>query len=88
MDNGARRYWGAFILTAIVCVLFAFAFLVVAFFVPDDPNHSMLLMLIGAIVAKFSDIVSYWTGSSSSSAQKDAVLQQQQATIDARQPPP
>jgi hypothetical protein len=59
--------WGAYALTGIVCLLFAGSLVVVVF--RDDP--SLLNLVVGAIIAQFSGIVQYWTGSSATAAQKD-----------------
>jgi membrane protein DedA with SNARE-associated domain len=40
----------------------------------NSPTEVMLVML-GALGAAFGQVVSYWVGSSSGSAQKDAAIQ-------------
>lgn len=37
-------------------------------------NKDIMLMLVGAMLAKFSDIVAYFFGSSKGSSEKDALL--------------
>jgi uncharacterized membrane protein len=51
-------------------------------------NENMLLMLIGASIAMAQTVVSYWLGSSSSSAKKDDVIASQQATNANQEPKP
>jgi len=40
-------------------------------------NENMLYILLGALVAKFGDVVSYFYGTSKSSSDKNAMIEQQ-----------
>ncbi len=70
MSAQALREYGAIVVSVLVTIAFLVA-LGVAYLSKDQSN---LGLLIGAVIAQFSGVVSYWVGSSVGSAKKDDVL--------------
>jgi len=62
--------WGAVIISALVTLAFAVA-LILAFIKGDASN---LNLLIGAVIANTSSVISYWIGSSSGSRRKTDII--------------
>lgn len=60
----------------IVLGFFALLYLVVVVTIPS-PNKEVSLLVIGALVAKFSDVVGYFYGSSKGSADKNEMLKKE-----------
>lgn len=72
---GSAIAWGA----VVVSVLVTAAFMVALWFVVRQEiplaSREIAYILLGTLGAKFGDIVAYWVGSSSGSAQKSAALE-------------
>lgn len=66
----ALMVWGAIITSILSSSAFVLA-LVVAYLSQDHTNVSLL---VGAVIANFSTVVSFWLGSSSGSQRKDDAL--------------
>jgi len=62
--------WGAVVISGLVTLAFAVA-LILAFIKGDAAN---LNLLIGAVIAQTSSVVSFWIGSSSGSQRKTDLL--------------
>ena len=59
-----------YVLGAIICIGFFICLWLLSTSEMPPANENMLYMVIGALVAKFSDVVSYFYGSSKGSADK------------------
>lgn len=72
---GSAIAWGA----VVVSVLVTAAFMAALWFVVREEiplaSREIAYILLGTLGAKFGDIVAYWVGSSSGSAQKSAALE-------------
>lgn len=59
----------------VICVLF---FLLLSFFawhpIPPGANETVLNVMLGAVAASFTTVVSYWFGSTNASGRKDMML--------------
>lgn len=68
------NYWTP----SIVTYLLIFGFSATLYFLVTRPvpaeNKDILLILIGALAAKFGDAIAYWLGSAATSKAKDAAL--------------
>lgn len=74
--RGSRIAWGAPAVSLVASVGFfaAFAGLIFAPTVADPGRAAMLNILVGALGAGYTGVVSYWIGSSAGSARKDDML--------------
>jgi hypothetical protein len=60
----------------IVCAFFAVIVILLTVSMPQA-NENMLYILLGALVAKFGDVVSYFYGTSKSSSDKNEMIERQ-----------
>lgn len=68
--------WGRVLVSVIVTVGFmAILVLVITTKTQGNAPTEVMLVMLGALGAAFGQVVSYWVGSSSGSAQKDTALQ-------------
>lgn len=68
--------WGRVLVSVIVTVGFmGILVLVITTKTQGNAPTEVMLVMLGALGAAFGQVVSYWVGSSSGSAQKDTVLQ-------------
>jgi membrane associated rhomboid family serine protease len=68
--------WGRVLISLVVTVGFmAVLVLVITTKTQGNAAPEVMLVMLGALGAAFGQVVSYWVGSSSGSAQKDTALQ-------------
>lgn len=68
--------WGRVLVSVIVVAGFlCVVVLVLTTKMQGNATSEVLLVLLGALSAAFGQVVSYWVGSSASSSQKDATIQ-------------
>lgn len=68
--------WGRVLVSVIVTVGFmGILVLVITTKTQGNTPTEVMLVMLGALGAAFGQVVSYWVGSSSGSAQKDTALQ-------------
>lgn len=79
MNSSQLMMLGAIVVSVANSLAF-FAALIVAYFSKDSAN---LTLLIGAVVANASSVISFWIGSSAGSARKTELLASQPSS-----PPP
>jgi len=84
---GNPLQWAPAAVSIIVTLLFAGALLLMLFYEPPalkegqtDRFKELINICIGALVAGFSTVISYWLGSSQGSRDKDTSVQRMQAT--------
>jgi lysozyme family protein len=84
INSGGPIKWAPVGVSIVVTLLFAGALLMLLLTSPppkDAPNYSELINIcIGALVAGFSTVISFWLGSSQGSREKDTAVQQMQVT--------
>lgn len=82
IKNGGPIKWAPVGVSIVVTLLFAGAVLMLLVRTPPPPpNYSDLINIcIGALVAAFSTVISFWLGSSQGSREKDTAVQQMQVT--------
>ena len=82
IKTGGPIKWAPVGISVVVTLLFAGALLMLLFRQPPPaPNYSELINIcIGALVAGFSTVISFWLGSSQGSREKDTAVQQMQVT--------
>lgn len=68
--------WGRVLVSLIVTIGFmAILVLVITTKTQGNAPTEVMLVMLGALGAAFGQVVSYWVGSSSGSAQKDTAIQ-------------
>lgn len=68
--------WGRVLISLVVTIGFmGVLVLVITTKTQGNAPPEVMLVMLGALGAAFGQVVSYWVGSSSGSAQKDAALQ-------------
>lgn len=68
--------WGRVLISIIVVAGFiGILILVLTTKLQGSATSEVLLVMLGALAAAFGQVVSYWVGSSSGSAQKDTAIQ-------------
>jgi protein-S-isoprenylcysteine O-methyltransferase Ste14 len=68
--------WGRVLVSIIVVAGFlAILVLVLTTKLQGSATPDILLVMLGALAAAFQQVISYWVGSSSGSAQKDTAIQ-------------
>jgi hypothetical protein len=79
--SGGPIKWAPVGVSIIVTLLFASAVVLLLFRTPPPPPNfnDLINICIGALVAGFSTVISYWLGSSQGSREKDTAVQQLQA---------
>lgn len=82
IQSGSPIRWAPVGVSIVVTLLFAGALLMLLISKPAPaPNYSELINIcIGALVAAFSTVISFWLGSSQGSREKDTAVQQMQVT--------
>ncbi len=84
IKSGGPIRWAPVGISIVVTMMFAGALLMLLLTAPppkDTPNYSELINIcIGALVAGFSTVISFWLGSSQGSREKDTAVQQMQVT--------
>ncbi|NQW50580.1 MAG: hypothetical protein HQ465_04990, partial [Rhodospirillales bacterium] len=73
--TGSAIAWGAVVVSVLVTVAFMAALWFVVRQEIPLASREIAYILLGTLGAKFGDIVAYWVGSSSGSAQKSAALE-------------
>jgi hypothetical protein len=74
--SGSAMAWGAVVVSVLVTLAFT-ADLAVLCFVKmkfDDITGQVFILLTGTLSAAFTQVVSYWLGSSAGSANKDSII--------------
>jgi hypothetical protein len=66
--------WGAVVVSIIVLLLFGAVAVMLFLRALPDGSHEVALVVMGAVAAKFGDVVAFWLGSSSSSMHKTELL--------------
>ncbi len=70
-----QHLWFPEVFALVICILF---FLLLTFFawhpIPDGPNATVLNVMLGAVAASFTSVVSYFFGSTRASGRKDLML--------------
>lgn len=79
---GNPLQWAPAVMSVVVTLFFASSLLLMLFHEPpkDDRYRELINICIGALVAGFSTVISYWLGSSQGSRDKDTNAQRMQAT--------
>ncbi len=68
--------WGRVLVSIlVVCGFLTIVGLVLTTKLQGTATSEVLLVLLGALSAAFGQVISYWVGSSSGSAQKDTAIQ-------------
>lgn len=82
ISAGGPIKWAPVGVSVIVTVLFAGTLLVLLLHRPEQKTEygELINICIGALVAGFSTVISFWLGSSQGSREKDTAVQQMQAT--------
>ncbi len=73
-ESGSAISWGAPVIS--VLIVLGFIALVIALVFKQVPDSQAVLILFGALSSAFGSVVTYWLGSSASSAHKDGILKQ------------
>ncbi len=71
--NGRISFWSAAAVSVVITIGFLVAFVILARD-PGTASHPDLHMLVGALIAGFTQVISYYLGSSSSSMAKTQML--------------
>ncbi len=80
MKAGSPLQWAPAAVSLIVTLFFAFTVILLIFWPTVDKNKDLLNICVGALVAGFTTVISFWLGSSQSSRSKDLTNLQIQTT--------
>ena len=80
VKTGSPLQWAPAVMSVVVTLFFSGALLMMLFFEPpkDTRYGELINICIGALVAGFSTVISYWLGSSQGSRDKDTSAQRMQ----------
>ena len=82
LTAGKGRDIFMYILGGLIVAAFFGVIIVLLTVAMPDKNENMLYILLGALVAKFGDVVSYFYGSSKSSSDKNEIMERQMNNLE------